>query len=481
METTGLLLDGQSCEASTRQTFDRVSPREGAVVTRSAAAGTADAVRAVNIAAASFASWSHTAAQTRARILRAATDCLMRRMPELVRAMSEETGADRTWAEFNVAFASQLLEQSASLPALMQPETLVSSDPARESLAIRQALGVVFSIAPWNAPIILGVRSIAAPLACGNTVVFKSSEFCPRTHRLIVEAMLEAGVPGGAINLIASAAADAGTVIESVVSQQAVRQVNFTGSTRAGRIVAAIAARHLKPALLELGGKAPLLVLDDADLQAAAASACFGAFANQGQICMSTERILVDERIADQFIESFRQTVSSIAPTDIGCLIDQQAAYRLTGLIEDAVNKGAQLVAGGRLNGLSLQPTILADVTPSMRIYAEESFGPVVSVIRTSGDQEAIRIANDTEYGLTAAVFSNDTGRARRVASQLESGICHINGPTVYDDPHAPFGGVKASGYGRFGGDAALHEFTEWRWITSGAARNIHPLTGCPD
>lgn len=474
-----MLLDGQSCEASTRQTFERISPREGAVVTRCAAAGTADAERAVHVAASAFPAWSEVPPERRAGILRRAGHCLLGRRELLVRAMSEETGADHAWASFNVQFAATLLEQAATLPALMQPETLSSSDPARDSIAIRRPLGVILSIAPWNAPVILGVRAIAAPLACGNTVVFKSSEFCPRTHRLVIEAMLEAGVPGGAINLIASAASDAGRIIESVISQQAVRQVNFTGSTRAGRVIAAMAARYLKPALLELGGKAPLLVLDDADLQAAAAAACFGAFANQGQICMSTERILVDEKVSTEFLDVLRQTVLGIAPADIGCLVNQQAAHRLSALIEDAMSKGASLVAGGHLSGLSLSPTVLADVTRSMRIYGEESFGPVVSVIRTSGDHEAIRIANDTEYGLAAAVFGKDTRRAMQVASQLESGICHINGPTVYDDPNAPFGGVKASGYGRFGGSGALHEFTELRWITSGEARSIHPVTGC--
>jgi acyl-CoA reductase-like NAD-dependent aldehyde dehydrogenase len=221
-----------------------------------------------------------------------------------------------------------------------------------------------------------------------------------------------------------------------------------------------------------LGGKAPLLVLDDADLDAAVNAAAFGSFMNQGQICMSTERIIVDEKVADAFVERLAAKTKGLPSGDprghvvLGSLVTRQAAERVEEMVRDAVSKGAVLAAGGQRNGAIMDATLVDGVTPQMRIYSEESFGPAKSIIRVKGDDEAIRIANDTEYGLSAAVFSRDIRRAMAVARRIESGICHINGPTVHDEAQMPFGGVKASGYGRFGGRAAVAEFTDLRWIT---------------
>jgi len=330
----------------------------------------------------------------------------------------------------------------------------------------------VLGIAPWNAPIILAVRAVAMPLACGNTVVLKASELCPATHRLVGEVLRDAGLPAGALNVVTNAPDDASKVVEALIAHPAVKRINFTGSTRVGRIVAEQAARHLKPVLLELGGKAPLLVLDDADLDQAVNAAAFGSFMHQGQICMSTERIVVDETVADDFVRRFAAKASSLPAGDprghvvLGSIIDREPAERVEALVKDAVAKGARLVAGGRREGTIMDATVLDHVTPAMRIYAEESFGPVVCVIRAKGVDDAVRIANDTEYGLSAAVFGRDIGRALEVAKRIESGMCHINGPTVSDEAQMPFGGVKASGYGRFGGKAAIDEFTDLRWIT---------------
>ena len=261
-----------------------------------------------------------------------------------------------------------------------------------------------------------------------------------------------------------------------------VRRVNFTGSTKVGRIIAELAGRHLKPVLLELGGKAPLVVLDDADIDGAVNAAVFGAFMNQGQICMSSERLIVDEAIADEFVEKLAARASKLPAGDprghvvLGSLISSQSAEKMDGLIADAVAKGAKLVAGGKRTGTVVEATVLDHVTPDMRIYEEESFGPVKPVIRVKGEDEAIRIANDTEYGLSAAVFSRDIRRALAVAARIESGICHINGPTVGDEAQMPFGGVKGSGYGRFGGKAAIAEFTDLRWITIEDPQQHYPF-----
>jgi benzaldehyde dehydrogenase (NAD) len=397
--------------------------------------------------------------------------------------MIAETGATEGWAGFNVAFGASVLREAASMTSQIKGEVIPSDVPDNLAMGIRQPIGVCVGIAPWNAPVILGLRALAMPLACGNTVVFKASEACPAVHRLIGTVLQEAGLPDGVVNLITNAPEDAPEVVGALIDHPSVRHINFTGSTRVGRIVAERAARHLKPVLLELGGKAPLVILDDADIDAAVNAAVFGAFMNQGQICMSTERIVVDEKAADEFVRRLSARVASLplqdpslGPTVLGSMVDARSAANVTGLIEDAVGKGARVTAGGKCNGTLMQATVLDGVTKAMRIYAEESFGPVVSVIRVSGDEEALRAANDSEYGLSASIFSRDLARALNMARRVQSGICHINGPTVHDEPQMPFGGVKASGYGRFGGKAAIDEFTTLRWITVQTGDRHYPF-----
>jgi acyl-CoA reductase-like NAD-dependent aldehyde dehydrogenase len=342
---------------------------------------------------------------------------------------------------------------------------------------------VCLAIAPWNAPVILGVRSIAMALACGNTVVLKSSELCPATHRLIGDVLTEAGFPAGVLNIVSNAPADASAVVEALIAHPVVRRINFTGSTRVGRIIAQIAAKHLKRCLLELGGKAALIVLDDADLDLAVSAAAFGAYFNQGQICMSTERIIVLDDVADAFVEKFLAKAKTLRAGDpargdlpLGALVTAESARRVRGLIDDAVAKGAALLAGGDNHDAFMDATVIDHVTRTMRLYREESFGPVAAIIRVGSVEEAITVANDCEYGLSGAVFGRDVGRALDVARRVESGICHINAATVGDEPQIPFGGVKASGYGKFGGPAALDEFTELRWITISGGKEEYPI-----
>ena len=397
--------------------------------------------------------------------------------------MAQEIGATAGWARFNVTLAAAMLREAAALTTQVAGEIIPSDRPGMTAFALRQPVGVVLAIAPWNAPVILGVRALATPLACGNTVVLKSSEICPRTHRIIAEALRDAGLGEGVVNVVSNAPADAARLVEALIANPAVRRVNVTGSTRVGRVVAETAARYLKPALLELGGKAPLLVLDDADLDEAVAAAAFGAFMNQGQICMSTERIVVDEAIADSFAAKFAKKAASLVAGDprkgntpLGSIVSQEAVERIDRLVKDAVSKGAALLAGGHANGTLMDATVLDHVTPAMRIYAEESFGPVAAIVRVRGVEEAIRVANDTEYGLAAAVFGGNVQRALEVARRIESGICHINSATVHDEAQMPFGGVKSSGYGRFGGKAAIHEFTELRWLTIASLPGHYPI-----
>ena len=472
MESLNLYINGAYSPAEGNRRFTRTNPVSGETVTEAAAASVADATRAVEAASRAFPAWAATGPGERRAKLLAAAENLRARAPDIVAAMKDETGATEGWGMFNVILAADMLVEAAALTTQIKGEILPSNRPGSTAFAIRQPAGVVLAMAPWNAPVILGVRAIATPLACGNTVVMKSSELCPRVHALIVEAVSEAGLPPGVLNALSNDPADAPDLVEALIANPAVRRVNFTGSTRVGKVIGELAGRHLKPALLELGGKAPMIVLEDADIDAAVAAAGFGAYMNQGQICMSTERIIAVGAAGDRFVEAFAAKVAGLTAGDpregtapLGSLVSDAAATRVGDLVRDAVDKGARLIGGGGA-GTILNAAALDGVTPQMRLYAEESFGPVVAIIRAATTDDAIRIANESEFGLSAAVFGRDTMRALAVAKRIESGICHINGPTVHDEAQMPFGGVKASGYGRFGGTWGVAEFTDLRWIT---------------
>jgi len=469
---TTLIIADREVAAGGAGTFDRIDPVTGDVATRAAAASVEDALQAADAAAAAFPTWSETPPGERRRLLLKAADLLESKADDFAAAVVTETGSPAHWSHFNVGLAADMIREAASLTTHITGEVIPSDRPGTTAMAIRVPAGVVLSIAPWNAPIILGVRALAAPLACGNTIVFKASEKCPRTHALIVDAFRAAGLPAGTVNLVSNAPEDAARIVESLIAHPRVRRINFTGATRVGRIIAGTAARYLKPVLLELGGKAPLIVLDDADIDEAVNAAAFGAFANAGQICMSTEKLILDNKIAGAFLDKFAAKASALPAGDprghvvLGSCITSEAAHRVGDLIRDAVGKGAKVLCGGPSDNAIMNATIVDGVTDQMELYHQESFGPVVSIIHVDGDDEAVRVANDTEYGLSAAVYSKDIGRALKVARRVESGICHINGPTVHDEAQMPFGGVKSSGYGRFGGKAAIDEFTEMRWIT---------------
>ncbi|RZI98821.1 MAG: aldehyde dehydrogenase family protein, partial [Haliea sp.] len=374
----------------------------------------------------------------RALLLKAA-DALEAKTPQFIEAVAAETGASGMWAGFNVMLAAGMIREAASLTTQISGEVIPSDVPGSLAMGVRQPAGVVLGIAPWNAPIILGVRAIATPLACGNTVIFKGSENCPRTHQLIVEAFEDAGFPPGVVNYITNAPADAGAVVEAIVAHPAVRRVNFTGSTKVGRIIAMTCAKYLKPVVLELGGKAPLVILDDANIDDAVNGAAFGCFANSGQICMSTERIIVDTKIADEFVKRFAAKAKALPlgdprkpdPVVLGSVIGMGTVEHCNALIDDALAKGAKLMCGGKAENTLMPATVLDHVTPAMRIYHEETFGPVKCVVRVSGVEEAVACANDNEYGLSSAVFGGDIARAFGVAQRIDSGICHVNGPTV--------------------------------------------------
>ena len=484
MSDMSMLINGLKVSAEKGATFERRNPLDGSIATRAPAASVADALMAADAAAEAFKSWSQTGPGARRALLLKAADALEAKTPQFIEAVAAETGASGMWAGFNVMLAAGMIREAAALTTQISGEVIPSDVPGNLAMGMRQPAGVVLGIAPWNAPIILGVRAIATPLACGNTVIFKGSENCPRTHQLIAEAFEDAGFPPGVVNYITNAPLDAGAVVEAIVAHPAVRRINFTGSTKVGRIIAMTCARYLKPVVLELGGKAPLVILDDANIDDAVNGAAFGCFANSGQICMSTERIIVDKKVADDFVERFAKKAKSLPlgdprkpePVVLGSVIGMATVERCNALIDDALAKGAKLVCGGKADSTLMPATILDHVTPKMRIYFEETFGPVKCIVRVSGAEEAIACANDNEYGLSAAVFGADIARACGVAQRIDSGICHVNGPTVHDEAQMPFGGVKGSGMGRFGGKAGVAEFTELRWITIQTTPRHYPF-----
>ena len=465
-------------------TFTRTNPVTGQVASEAEAMKAGDMAAVAQRAAAAFPNWSAQGPNARRAVLMKAAAALEARKDQFVEAMMGEIGATAGWAMFNLMLAAGMVREAAALTTQISGEVIPSDKPGTLAMALREPVGVILGIAPWNAPIILGVRAIAVPLACGNTVILKASENCPRTHALIVEAFADAGFPEGAVQIVTNAPEDAGDVVAALIDAPEVRRINFTGSTRVGKIIARRAAEHLKPVLLELGGKAPLVVLEDADLDEAVKAAAFGAFMNQGQICMSTERIIVVDAVADAFAAKFKEKVGGMAvgdpregATPLGAVVDRKTVECVTGLIEDALGKGATQLTGGETTQNVLMPAHVIDhVTPEMRLFRDESFGPVVAISRARDEEHAIELANDTEYGLSASVFTRDIARGLKVARRIQSGICHVNGPTVHDEAQMPFGGVKASGYGRFGGKAGIDAFTELRWITVETEPGHYPI-----
>ncbi len=482
MNQVQLLINGQSRPASDDGTFGHISPTTGKTVTTAAAGKADDANNAVEAAAKAFPVWSALPpSEKRLRLLKAA-DLLASRTEQFIEIGMSEMGSSAAWYGFNVHVAANMLRDAAGMITQIQGDIIPSDNEGTTAMAWRVPCGVVVGMAPWNAPVILATRALAMPLACGNTVVLKASENCPATHELLVKTLNEAGLGEGVVNLVTHSSEDAPAVVNALIAHPSVKRINFTGSTQVGKIIAKQCAEYLKPVILELGGKAPVIVCQDADIEEAANAIAFGAFFNQGQICMSTERVLVNEKVADQLITHLKAKIDGFItglPTEqvhIAHVISQQAADRIMGMVKDAQNKGAQAITDYTVEGTAISPILLDGITPDMQLYYDESFGPVCTLERVVDDEEAITKANESEFGLSSAVFSRDIGRAMNIAKRIESGICHINSSTVNDEAPMPFGGVKSSGYGRFGSKASISEFTELRWITMRSTPKHYPI-----
>ncbi len=475
---------GEWVAARSGATFDVNEPFSGQPVVRAAAGTREDAKAAIAAASEAFPAWAATPPIVRQGIFLRAADILESRRDEVVDLLARETGATFGFGMFQMFFTPGLLRQAAGSVYAPTGDVIPSDLPGVISMGLRQPVGVVAAIAPWNAALILSLRSITMPLALGNTVVLKPSEWSPVTGgTLWGEVFAEAGLPPGVLNIVTHAPGEAVGIGDELVENPSVRRLNFTGSTPTGRRLAEACGRHLKRVVLELGGSAPLIVLGDADLQYAVDAAAFGAFLHQGQICMSTRRIIVERSIADEFTEKLVAKTAGLKVGDpkepdtiIGPLINQQALSTVAARVQDAVDRGARVLTGGETVGPCYRPTLVMDAPADAPFSREETFGPVASIEVVDDADQAVERANATGYGLSAGIITGDNQRGFDLAARIQSGIVHVNDQTVADEPQMPFGGVKDSGWGRFGGRAAVEEFTELRWVTVQAGARHFPF-----
>jgi acyl-CoA reductase-like NAD-dependent aldehyde dehydrogenase len=472
-KTYNMYIGGEWVDAVGGEYFDDMNPYNGEVYARIPSGKREDATRAIEAAQAAFPEWANTPPAVKRGIFLKAADIMERRQDELVRVMMEEVGGTIGISMFQMHFVPGLYRMAASAAYDVKGEIIPADHANSFFMAVRQPAGVVGCFGPFNVPYILSSRSFALPVAYGNTAVLKPSEEAPLAGGiLLAEIFEEAGLPPGVLNVVTGTRTDSVELGDEIIAHPAVRRISFTGSTEVGRIIAEKSGRHLKRAVLELGGKDPLIVLGDADVDYAVDAAAWGAFLHQGQICMSTERIIVERNIADEFISKLQARAQGLKmgdPTDpsvaIGPLINQRAVDKVNSHVQGAVAGGAELVTGGKHDNLVYHPTIVSDVTQDMSLFTDQTFGPIASVTVVGDSEEALSVANNSNYGLSSGIITNDFNRALDMAFRLETGMVHIGDQTVNDEPQVPFGGVKGSGYGRMGGQAALDEFTELRWI----------------
>ncbi|KAJ5270833.1 hypothetical protein N7505_006591 [Penicillium chrysogenum] len=455
----------------TKTTFDVVSPVSHQVLWKASAADEGDVEDAIASAATAFETWRWTKPQERREIFLRAYELLKERRDQSMAYSTAETGVPPVMfgVEYNGAIdiCLQLAGLSAHYGTVVDPDANDTS-----AVVISQPYGVVLGIGPWNAPHTLGMRACLFPLAAGNTVILKGPEMAPATYWHFVSILHEAGLPAGCLNTIYHRPCDAAAITNQLISHPAIRKVNFTGSTAVGSVIAGLCGQYIKPCLLELGGKASVIVCEDANLELAAEQCALGAFSHAGQVCMSTERIIVHDTVADRFRPILKAAIDRIfgegQPASI--LINEKAAAKVRGLVQDAVTKGANLLYGSLSDvneGVNrLLPMVVEDVQPGMDIFYNESFGPSVSLYTFTDDEQALKLANDTAYGLTGAVFTEDLRRGLSIAKRLETGAVHINNMTAHDEVSLPHGGVKDSGFGRFNGPDGLREWVKTKSIT---------------
>ena len=467
----GMYIDGRWRTGT--GTFADLNPSDNSVWATIPDGGRSETGAAIEAAQEAFYEWAEMPFNHRANHLLKVAEIWESRIPDFVAAIQSEGGGWVGKGKFEGGYVAEVFRAAAAMTYGAIGEVL-PSEHGKFSTAVRYPMGVVAVISPWNFPGILSSRGFAFPLAAGNTIVLKPSEDTPYCGGLFfAEVMEEAGIPKGVFNVITCSRENVVKMGDELIENLLVKGVSFTGSTQVGRSIAAKCGAYLKKCCVELGGKDSLIVRADADMERATQAANFGSFMHQGQICMSVEKVLVQRSIFNEFLEKFvaraaRLKVGNTADPEnvIGPLINDRQVDRVKSQLEDAIAKGAKVELGGKIEGRFVYPTILTGVTPAMLVYQDETFGPVVPVIPFETDEEAISIANDTEYGLSSGIITADEEKALQMARQLETGMCHVNCSSVNDEPNVPFGGTKASGLGRHGGRWSMETFTDTRWIT---------------
>jgi vanillin dehydrogenase len=473
-------INGRSVTLEEKDSTTVVNPATGKPVGKVFMSTPKEMTLAIDAAEAAKESWGNTSPAQREIILLRAADILEAKRAEFVDVLIDEGGATFGKSQFEVSFTVNMLRASAGEARRIFGHVIPSDIPGLMSLAIRRPLGVIGGISPFNFPLILSTKKICMALASGNTFVLKPSEEVSMLGLKIASVFGEAGLPPGVLNVVPG---DGPTLGEVMVRDPRVKLISFTGSTAVGRQLAVQCATYAKKITLEMGGKSPLIVLKDADVKYAVDTACFGLFIHQGQICMAGSRIIVEAPIYQEFLDKFVAKVKTLQlgdPRDphtvIGPLIRTSQCGFIDKRIKSSTAAGARLLTGGGFKGNFFEPTVVADVVPGMEVFKDELFGPVASVIKADNPDHALKLANDTQYGLSAAVLTNDLQLAMKFAMGLETGMVHINSSTIHDEPHIPFGGVKDSGFSREGGQWSMEEMTELKWVTIQQGERHYPF-----
>lgn len=473
-----LFIDGQDVPSSSNTVIDDISPSTGESFTKIHMASADDIELAISAAYKASKSWAKTSPREREAILLKAADIFQSKTDEIREILITESGSAFGKSMFEIGLVADILRTAAGEARRIAGQTHTSNDPGVLSYSVRRPLGVIAGISPFNAPMILSSKKFAFAIAAGNTFVLKPSSNTALCALIFGQIFKEAGLPDGVLNIIPCSSSVLG---ETFQKDKRVKMITFTGSTEVGKKIAGSAAANLTKCTVELGGKSPMIILNDADIDFAVDTATFGVFMHQGQICMAGSKIIVQSEIYDEFSEKFAAKVSGIKAGDprdphtiVGPLIEEAQCSFIDGLVNDAVSKGAKVLTGNTHTGCFYEPTVLADITADMKVFHDEAFGPVAALIKVNSVEEAIEVANNTNYGLSSAVVTKDLANALRLSEEIEAGMVHINGPTIMDEAHIPFGGTKESGMGREGGHFSIEEMTELKWVTVEASGNRH-------
>lgn len=480
MNVYKLYINGGYHSSCGNNIYEDINPATNSVFAQVQQANKEDAKVALDSSWSAFKKWKNVSPSTRELVFLKAAEILSANAQALGDLLIDESGATTLKAVAEVNLSASCLRSIAGDCRRVEGDTYISDIADIKSYSIRKPLGLVLAISPFNFPLLLTIKKIGWAIAAGNSVILKPSEVTPVIALKLAEIFTEAGLPPGVLNVLPGQGKDLGDVL---IADKRLKKVTFTGSTKVGVAIAQICAKYLTKVTLEMGGKNPLIVLKDADIDYAVNTAAYSNYLHQGQVCMTGSRVIVDNNIYDEFVKRFAVKVRQIKygnPRDDGVIVgplirDTQPLF-IQNLVDKAIDQGARLLAGGTYKGNVYYPTLLVDVTPEMAVFSTECFGPVACVIKAEDIHHAIDIANNCEYGLSAAVITNDLQQAMLITDEVESGMLHINGPSIRDEHNVPFGGVKASGWGREGGKFSIHEFTELKWVTIQAGQQKYPF-----